>query len=93
MVPGPGPGGKTYLGLHNKTSGPEIVDFWGLSGPLDRKTHWKRWGVSPPTFSNWFAVRKGRLDPKERRSPAQKLYCVANSSLPMHECKFEVAGR
>ncbi len=45
--------------LLNEDSGPEIVDFADLNGPSYRKTHWKRWGGSPPTFCNGFCGKRG----------------------------------
>jgi hypothetical protein len=30
----------------------EIIDFWGLGGPVGPKNHSKRSGVSPPTVWN-----------------------------------------
>ncbi len=47
--------------------GPEIVGFGSLNGPPYRETYRKRWGSSPPTFSNGFPVGGGRLDPKPCR--------------------------
>jgi hypothetical protein len=44
-------------------AGPEIVEIWGLHGLSYRKTHWKRWGARPPTFSNWFCGRRGPFRP------------------------------
>ena len=52
-------------------AGAEIVDFAGLSGTSYRKTHWKRWGASPPTFSDLFYSKRGRLDSQNRRFPAR----------------------
>ncbi len=40
-------------------AGPEIVDFGVYTGPSYRKTHWKGWGASPPTFSSVFCGRRG----------------------------------
>ncbi len=56
-------------------AGPEIFDFGGLSGPSFRKNHRKRWGASPPTFSNRCCGRRGRLNHKIRRflNPGQPL--------------------
>ncbi len=38
-----------------------------LLGPFYRKTHWERWGASPPTFSLEFCGRRGRFDPQQFR--------------------------
>ena len=35
----------------------------GLNGLSYRKTNWKRWGVSPLTFSIWFCDRRGPFKP------------------------------
>jgi hypothetical protein len=55
----------SYFRLHNRASGPEVVNVWGLNGPLLPQTHWKRWGAKPPTFSNWFCRRRGALRPQK----------------------------
>ena len=45
-------------------AGPETVDFWGLNASSHRKTHWKRWGASPPTFPMGFTVGGAVYTPK-----------------------------
>ncbi len=41
---------------------PEIIDFWGRGGPSGPKTHPKRSGAKPPSFSDGFLGRRGRPD-------------------------------
>ncbi len=36
-----------------------LTNCWGLDGPSYRKTQWKGWGASPPTFSSGLFRRKG----------------------------------
>ncbi len=55
--------GPEYLRLCNRASGPEIVDLINTALSY-RKTHWKRWGAKPPTFSTGPCGRRGQLRPR-----------------------------
>ncbi len=57
--------------LRNSASGPEIVDFGDLNGPLlPQNLLEKVGGLRPTPFPVGFAVGGGHLDPQNKRSPA-----------------------
>ncbi len=70
---------NSYSRLRDKTSGRENVYCRGLSAPSYRKSKWKRWGTSPPTFSSRFCGRSEPLRIRKPRFPARKLYCITES--------------
>ena len=70
----PAPGGKIYLRFLNGASGPEVVYFWSLNGPLLLQNRWKRWAATPPFVPMGFAVGGGRWGRNNRRFPALKLF-------------------
>ncbi len=55
-----------YFRLLNKASGPEIVDLWGLGGPLLPQIQWKRWVASPQAWSNGFCGTSGPTNPPKQ---------------------------
>ncbi len=56
----------TYFRLRNRVSGLDINYVWGLIGPSDCKTYWKRWGkFRPQPFPMGFAIRGGPFGSQE----------------------------
>ncbi len=64
-----------HLRLRNGASGPEIDDFWGPNGPLLPQNPSEKVGGFHPTLLQWvLRWEGGRLDPRNRRFLARRLY-------------------